>query len=247
MSKPKIMVLDIETSPHVGYFWGTHKQYIPVENIKERGRVISAAYQWVGDRKVHQVDESKDGRAAMFAELYKALSEADAVVTWNGDRFDLPRIYGELLQLGYTPPPPVASIDLIKTVRKLGLPSSKLSYVGPVLIGDYKVKHEGFELWLKCMNDRHVGHLDAWRRMRKYNIGDVKLTTALFEVLKPWVKNFPYLGEKKGTKGSFECPRCGETENYQHRGYRRTSTTTTERIRCGSCGGWSNGKQRRIA
>ena len=247
MSKPKIMVLDIETCPHVGYFWGTHKQYIPIENVKERGRVISIAWMYIGDKKVHQVDESKDSRSKMLEETHKAMSEADAIVTWNGDRFDIPRLMGEFLQAGLPPPPPVTSIDLIKTVRKLGLPSSKLSYVGPVLLGDYKVKHEGFSLWLKCMNEQHAEYLSAWKKMRRYNVGDVKLTASLYGVLKPWIKNHPYLGEHKGTKGEFECPRCGETENYQHRGYRRTATTTTERIRCGSCGGWSKGKQRRAA
>lgn len=240
--KRKILVLDIETEPHLAFVWRLHKEYIHTKQLVKRGGIISVGFKWVGDKAVHQYDTHEYPKETMLAAVYEAYCEADAVVTYNGDSFDIPWLHGEWLRAGFPPPPPVNSIDLIKTTRKLRLASNRLEYAAPEISGTYKVKHEGFDLWKSCM----AGDDKAWKRMRRYNIGDVKVTERYYLDIRPWIKNHPYLGEPKGTKGDWECPKCGHTKG-QKRGYRRTATTMTERMCCNKCGGWSKGKTRRVA
>jgi len=47
-----------------------------------------------------------------------------------------------------------------------------------------KVKHSGFELWIKCM----AGDAKAWKEMKEYQIQDVNLLIDLYEKLRPWIK-----------------------------------------------------------
>jgi len=206
----------------------------------EPGAVISVGFKWVGDKEVFVYDRGVYSHNAMLQAVYENFTQAEAVVTYNGDAFDIPWLNGQWLQHGFDPPPPVNSIDLIKTIRKLKLASNKLAYVGPLISNTYKVKHEGFELWKKVLD----GDEKAWATMRKYNAKDVKVTEKLYLDIRPWIKNHPYLGEP-GTNQDWECPKCGHNKG-QHRGYRRTATTVTERMKCNRCGGWSKGKQRRI-
>src|SRR3546814_16456045 len=84
----------------------------------------------------------------MVVALHKLLSEADAVVTYNGDRYDIPKAMGEFVLEGLMPPPPPTSIDLMKAVKKLGFVMNRLTFIGPLLKVGKKVKQEGFPLWV---------------------------------------------------------------------------------------------------
>ena len=75
------------------------------------------------------------------------LSEADVVVHYNGDKFDLPHLNREFVESGLGPPAPYASIDLLKTVkRKFRFPSNKLDYVVQKLRLGAKVSTGGYDL-----------------------------------------------------------------------------------------------------
>jgi hypothetical protein len=154
-------------------------------------------------------------------------------VTYNGDAFDLRKLMGEFIMTGLGPTPPLTSIDLLKSVRKLGLQSGKLAYVGPLLGLGGKVKHEGFELWTKVM----AGDKAAQKRMTTYCKGDVTLTEKLYLKLKPFIRNHPHLGLVKA-----DCGACGSNET-QNRGYRRTKYFKIQRLQCNKCGSWSDGKR----
>lgn len=170
----------------------------------------------------------------MLRGIHDLMSEADAWVTYNGERFDNQRLSGEFLYHRMPPLPPVASIDLWKTTNRLGYASSKLGFVGPHLKIGKKVEHEGFALWKACM----AGDEKAWARMRRYNKQDVVLTEELYETVKPWIKNHPYMGVGGGQV--WECPTCTSTR-YQKRGQRRTRSFLIERLQCRDCGSWFNG------
>ena len=61
-------------------------------------------------------------------------SAADATVTHNGVRFDMPKIRGRSLVHGLTPPSPVKEIDTYLICRKeLGFDGNSLEYVAKVL------------------------------------------------------------------------------------------------------------------
>ena len=237
---PKILTLDIETSPGEAYVWALYgNDYIPLERLITPSRVMMIGYKWYGKPKVHIYDERRHG-AEMFVQINSALQEADAVITYNGDKFDLPRLHGHMVEYNLPPLPPVTSIDLIKPVKKLGLQSNKLEYVAKYFGIGAKVKHHGFELWAECME----GKPSAWKKMREYNKGDVLLTEALYSKMRPYIKTHPYL---RNPREQWDCPNCGtENARHQHRGTYRTRASITERIQCLECGAWSKGKMRRV-
>ena len=232
MSKSRILVIDIETSPGLGYFWRIFDENIGIEQIVEPSRIICACFKWHGEAGVTFLSEWKDGSGPMLLGIHKALREADAVVTFNGDKFDLPRLNGEFIREGFDPLPPLTSIDLRKTTKKLGLMSGKLDYVVQYYDIGKKLEHEGFKLWRKVLE----GDEDAMARMERYNRKDVKLTAKLYRFLRPYMDNHPYI------QPSGMCSACG-SDDLTHRGYRYTKTMQTERLQCKVCGKWNIGKR----
>ena len=80
----------------------------------------------------------------MLKGLYKLLDEADAVVHFNGSRFDVPVVNKEFLLQGWAPPSSYQQIDLLKTARKqFKFPSNKLDYIAQALKLGGKTKHTG--------------------------------------------------------------------------------------------------------
>lgn len=231
-----VLLLDIETRPTLAYVWKLFDENISVDQIVEPTAMICWAGKWYGKKGITFMSEWKDGKENMVAGLHAMLSEADAVITYNGDRFDLPKITGEFVVLGLGPVPPIPSIDLFKTVKKLGYASGKLAFVAPLLgIGD-KVKHEGFRLWKQVLD----GDEKARAKMERYNKQDTILLAKLYSTLRPYIKTHPYLG----TGEKQDCPACGGS-NLQHRGQRRTKAFFIERLACTDCGAWSDGGRRK--
>lgn len=237
-SKPRVLVIDIETRPTKAYVWRLFKENVALDQIIEPGGMSCFGAKWVGQRDVMFFSDWNDGHEAMLHAAHALISEADAVVTYNGDKFDLPKITGEFLVAGLAPPPPVTSIDLYKTVRyKLGFLNNRLAFVGPLLDLGRKLKHEGFSLWSKVED----GDERAQKRMERYCKQDVRLTERLYKKIRPYIRNHPYLAET----GSQACGACGSF-HVQSRGYRRTKSFRIQRIHCQTCGAWQDGKRQKV-
>lgn len=230
----KILALDIETRPVEAYVWRLWDQNVSTDQIIREGSTICFSAQWVGDKEVFFYSDWGDGHEEMLRQAHRLLSEADAVLTYNGDRFDLPKLRGEFLKHRLPPVPPLTSIDVFKTVRKMGYDSSKLAFIGPLLGVGAKVKHQGFSLW----KDVLAGDVKAQRMMEKYCKQDSVLLVKLYKRLAPYITNHPTLGKTSG----LSCPVC-QSENLQSRGYRRTKMFKVQRIQCQQCGSWSDGKR----
>lgn len=239
---PNILVLDIETAPGKAYIWSLRDEYIPLERLIEPGRIVMFGAKWVGRRGLLQFDE-RDGRKKMLASAHALMSKADALVTYNGDSFDLRKLNGEFLLVGLSPLPPMPSIDLYKTARGFGLMSGKLDYMLRFYNIGQKMKHAGFPLWRKVME----GDDKAWRKMGRYNAQDVRETEKFYLFIRPYIKTHPYLGpvDKAAREGTPECPRCG-SHKHQFRGKRRTKAFLIQRIQCLGCGGWYEGKKEKV-
>jgi hypothetical protein len=232
----KILALDIETKPSVAYVWRAWDQNINPEQLIKAGSVICIGYSWVGSNKYTIISDWADGHDTMIKIIHELLSEADAVIHFNGDKFDLPILTGEFIQADLPPPPPLTSIDILKTVRKFGLFMNRLAFVGPLLGAGKKVKHEGFDLWVKVM----AGDKKAEKRMEKYCVQDVRVLVNLYNKVKPYIKNHPHLGENKA-----ECGGCG-SNHVHNRGWRRTKFFKIRRMQCQECGAWSDGERVKI-
>jgi hypothetical protein len=230
----KILLLDIESSPNVAHVWGIWQQNVGINQLMESSYVLCWAAKWLGEDEImfDSVHVSKPKK--MLSRIHDLISEADAVVHYNGTKFDMPTLNKEFLLQDMNPPAPYKQIDLLRQVRsQFRFPSNKLDYVAQRLGLGSKTAHEGHELWVKCMNKDK----DAWFRMEEYNKQDVILLEKLYVRLLPWIKNHP--NHNHQADGAV-CPSCGGT-HLQKRGISVTTTSTYQRYQSRTCGSWSQG------
>jgi hypothetical protein len=139
-----MLFYDFETRPMVAEVWGLYDQNIGLNEVREFGGVMSFAAKWYGEAPVHFHSEWGDGLEAMLQAMHRLWSEAGAVCGYNNFRFDDKKMRWQFIKAGMEPPPPVASIDLYKTVsQKFSPDSKKLDHVASELGVGTKIKHEG--------------------------------------------------------------------------------------------------------
>jgi DNA polymerase elongation subunit (family B) len=227
----KLLMLDIETSPNTAHIWGLRDQYISPDHLLESSYVLCWAAKWHGDKEVMFDSVHQSREKTMLKKIHNLISEADAVVHYNGTRFDIPVLNKEFLLNSMLPPAPYKQIDLLRIVRKeFRFPSNKLDYVAQRLGLGKKTAHEGYQLWVKCMNK----DVEAWKVMEKYNKQDVILLEKVYDRLLPWIKSHP----NRNLYGGQGCPNCG-SHRMQKRGFSYTTTGTFQRFQCTNCGSWS--------
>lgn len=234
----KILLTDIETAPNLADVWGLWQQNVSLAQLRESSYMLCFAAKWYGEDTVEFFDVRN--KAEMLAAAWHFLNEADAVVTWNGDNFDLPIYRQELLLAGYNPPAMPRSIDLCKGVKRaFRFPSNKLEYVAQALGLGGKVKHSGHELWQRVMRNDP----EAWAEFEVYNRRDVVLLEPIFDKLKPWLPNFPNVLLYDGQPNDLNCTRCGSNA-IQLRGFAHLITGKYRRYVCKECGSWSRSTTR---
>lgn len=235
-TEKRLLFVDIEWKPALAYVWRMYDENISPDQLLDHGGMLCFCAHFKGDKEFLFYSEWDDGREGMARAALDLLSRADAVVTYNGDKYDLPKITGEILLAGLQPPPVVTSIDCLKAVKKFGFNMNKLAYIGPLLGAGAKVKHEGFNLWRDVMD----GDIKARKKMKKYCIQDVKVLLNLYNRILPFIRNHPHLGMDK-----HECGACGSKQT-QRRGFRRTKHFRIQRLQCQNCGSWSDGVRSKI-
>lgn len=214
------------------YVWGLYDQNIGLNQMIDTSKVLCYCAKWYDEKEVIFDSIHKSNHKKMLKGIHGLLDSADAVVTYNGNKFDLPVLYKEFLLHGFNPPQPAKKIDLLRVVRSnFRFASNKLDHVSQQLGLGRKTEHEGFELWLKCMNKDS----DAWAKMEKYNIQDVVLLEKLYNRLLPWIKGHP---NQNLFHDGHVCPTCASTR-LQRRGTAVTTTGTYQRFQCRDCGSWS--------
>lgn len=251
----RILVLDIETVMGLLMVYSIYGDFNSPKNMVYPGRMLCFSAKWVGDpyNTFYFVDR-RGGYTRMLEVLWTLLNEAEYVVTWNGNRFDLPKIEGQFLKAGLGRPSPFKSIDLMVTARRLGFESKALDYVGRMLGTSRKVEGAGAAGWKDCLGIQSdavaagmaeeelavdtVRRLvtcdlaetpemtEAWKSMKAYNKGDILATEDLFFELLPFLKGVAIHDEG--------CPFCGESD-YTFTGYHETPASRWQVRRCAHC------------
>lgn len=225
----KTLLVDIETFPHTAYVWGIWQENIGTHRLIETGGVLCWTAKWFGEKEVHFSSMNSDGQLPMLQKLHALLTTADEVVTYNGERFDLPILNMEFLKHNLSPPPPIKSIDLFRTVkRKFRFVSNKLTYITTQL-GLGKKIETSFSLWTGCME----GDPKAWAKMEAYNKKDVLLLERLYLKLRPWIASH----SNRTLNEAHVCPVCGHG-HYQKRGFYLTKAQKYQRFQCKRCASW---------
>lgn len=232
----KILLLDIETAPHLAYVWGTFKQNIAPKQIAEYTQIISFAAKWLGKGDVY-VSVAKDDKEekVLLLQLRELLHEADIVVTHNGQKFDTPVVFGRMLVHRIGPPSPFHQVDTYAVARKeFRFASNSLENIAIQLGVRQKSGHKefpGFELWLECMK----GNKKAWAELVEYNVQDVEVLEDVYNVMRPYMRGHPHVN---ASVEGCNCPKCG-SDDINYRGYYTTRAGLVyRRFVCKDCGGW---------
>lgn len=257
----KVLTIDIETAPHLCYSFNLWNTNIAPIQIVEPSRMISFAAKWEDSKRVifeSEFDftldptaygpeelkmirelERPDDRRRMVQRAFDLLDEADVVVTYNGDKFDLRRLGQEFRLAGLGQPSPFASVDLYKVIKaEEEWASHKLAYITERYHLTGKLPNDGFQLWLDCL----AGDPRAWRQMRRYNKRDVVTTEELKQACHDLKLNMPaavLFSDEPILEGS--CPICGEQA--QRRGYAYTKTRRYPRFYCAADKKWFRGNR----
>ncbi len=233
MTKPRILLFDIETFPNVSYTW-QGKYEVDVIAFKEEWTMASFAYKYLDEKKIvcvsrRQFDDKTD--KSVVSALYDVMSSADILVAHNGDQFDVKKTHARFIFHGLSPLKPPTTIDTKKIAKRyFSFNSNSLNDLGVHLGLGKKVKHSGFELWEGCMK----GCQKSWDLMEKYNKGDVALLEKVYKVFLPWIQNHPGL-----TKDG--CSNCSGN-NCVKRGFKLSKAGRRQIWQCLDCGAWHSGQ-----
>jgi len=232
-----LIALDIETAPALVWSFGLFNQNHGIDQIEEDPYILGFSVQRYG--KPVKWYDCRDEKT-MYDELFKALDEADVLVGWNSDSFDVKWIEGELKLRGYPAPSPTHLVDLMKHFRRRSrFISKKLAYVSQRLLGDTKVPHQGFrDLWWPIISPKATEEErnKAWTRMKRYGLKDTALMFPILEEVIGWIK-LPV--RMRSNPYEETCPNCGST-HVRRKGYRRSGNFDKQRYQCQNdgCGKW---------
>jgi len=240
----KIVLLDIETAPNLGWVWGKYDQNVIA--FYSTTYILSFAYKSLGDADItvralpdykgYTKDRAND--ELLSRDLWSVLDSADIVVAHNGDAFDIKRSNARFIAHDLPPPSPFKTVDTLKIAKKhFKFESNKLDDLGQYLAVGEKLAHTGFKLWRGCMD----GDPEAWKQMKEYNAQDVALLEEVYLKLRPWATTHPNLNLYGGGSDTVKCSSCG-SDHVQKRGYSYAVTQVRQRFQCVDCRHWFSGE-----
>lgn len=233
MRDAKILLIDIELAPAIGYTWGPKWETSIIE-FTESWYILSIAYKWLGQSKIHVralpdypgYRKHKNNDRALVMDLYRLLNLADVICAHNGNSFDLRKSNSRLLFHGFPPPSSYKTIDTLRVARRhFGFNSNKLDDLCNELKIGRKVPHMGFNTWRGCME----GDPKSWRLLKRYNVHDVRLLEKLYLKVRPWASEHPKLNVFGG-----ECPSC-QSDDSKKDGIEYTASGERQRLKCLDC------------
>lgn len=232
---PKILILDIETSPLLGNVWTLWNNNLGLNQLVKDWHVMSWSAKWYRNEEVFYEDQRKakniENDKKILKNIWKLLDEADIVVTHNGKAFDIKKLNARFMLNGMQPPSSFRNIDTkVLAKRYFGFTSNKLAYLTDKLCKKYKKlshgKYPGQELWTQCLK----GNMDAWKEMEEYNRYDVLSLEELYEIMVPWDDsiNFTVYYDE-------DVCSCGST-SFKKSGIYYTNASRYQKYKCKDCG-----------
>lgn len=211
----KRLFFDIETSPMVVYSWRIgNKVSLSPENIIDTWKIICIAYKWEHEDTVNVIswDEFTDEKE-MLNKFVKIANQSDEIVGHNSDHFDIKKFRTRCIANGIRTFPKYRSLDtLTKSREYFAFDSNKLDYIAKFLGVGAKMEHEGFNMWVKCLN----GDKEALDKICEYCSGDVVVLEDVFHAIQHYIKPNTHVGVHHG-EGRYSCPVCGNNGLGEHR------------------------------
>ena len=235
----RIVFLDLETTPGLGWVWGPKWETSVIEYVKD-SHLLSFSWKWSDESKAYVLGlddapnykSDKENDKWLAKKLWDIMDEADVIIAHNGDSFDVLKANTRFISHGFKPPKPYKTVDTLKIARKaFKFDSNKLDDLGLYLGVGRKIPHTGFHLWQGCMS----GDSESWKLMKEYNKQDVLLLEKVYYLVRAWSNVYPVVNQ-----GESACPRCG-SDKVQKRGFSFTQQTKRQRYQCQGCHGWFDG------
>src|ERR1700675_110238 len=96
----KILLLDIETAPNLGYVWDLWNTTMYPKQVVSGHYVLCWAAKWHSEKGMLWDSVRNSSPKEMLKGMHKLLNEADVVVSYYGTRFDIPMLNSEFLKAG---------------------------------------------------------------------------------------------------------------------------------------------------
>lgn len=245
MNKPhktRTLLYDIETSYVITSEkrWGLWDERPIDRSIEQDWQILCFAYKWLDEKKVYVIgqDDFEDyvpGKLDDYnvvAELADLFDEADIVIAHNGNSFDQKKVQARMMIHGMQPPVPYKQIDTKLEVKRVAAhTSNKLADLNKSLGIEQKLEAGGIRTWDGCM----AGDPKAWKKMKKYNKGDIVALEELYLIERPWMKTHPAINSLEARPNA--CPKCGGTTMHAGMKYTATNSNRYQYFRCLDCGG----------
>lgn len=243
MTKPKVLVYDLEVTPTLAWTYGLYKTN--VIKVEQDPSIMSISWCWydgtleeqeVFHENIARIPRKRGtkGPEALTKLIHSLFDEADFVVAHNAYGFDNKVATASFIRYGMSPPSPYKTVDTLRVARSVGrFGSNSLDSLCRLFGIGGKTDTKHGDLWYKCLS----GDTDAWALMEQYNNRDVVMLYKLYERLLPYVKNHPNLGDIGQVDGI--CPKCGGA-HLERRGFNTRRNGKVQRYQCKTCGGWTN-------
>jgi transposase-like protein len=245
---PKVLILDIETTPLEVYCWGLGEQHISYDNIIKDWSVLSWSAKWEHEDKVHYMDTRHNRNIRddkkIVQEIYKLMEEADIIVGHNAKGFDIGKLNARFKKYRLKRLSHFRVIDTLQIARKhFKFTSNKLAYLTAqfcsVFIKSSHAEFPGMSLWTACL----AKNMKAFKVMQDYNEKDVLSLQEMWTDLKEdgWDDTINYSVFNDDI--SEQCPYCASSNIQKVSGYRYKNNGKFQRYKCGKCGNGFQGKQ----
>ena len=202
----KRLFFDIETSPMVVYSWRIgYNLNISYDQIINDWNIICICYKWENDDKVYFLKWNKEhSDKQMLIDFIKVANTANELIGHNGDRFDIKKIRTRCIYHRIPMFPKYRTLDTLKKARSgFAFNSNKLDAIAKFLGVGAKMEHEGFDMWVKCMNNDET----ALNNMIEYCMQDVVVLEDVYTAMQHYIKPNSHSGVANGGK-KYSCPIC---------------------------------------
>jgi hypothetical protein len=207
-------------------------------DIKAPRRLFSFQAKPLGKKPIWHSAITEDDYEPMIRHLHEVMSNADVIVGWNSQNFDMTKARHAFFLLGLPRIPDPFQVDLMKVARKyFDFESNSLGYVSSVLVPDFAKIALDTPIEVLISQIR-AGSKSALATLKKYGLRDVTVLEAMWPQFLPYVK-LPHArpADAMLEDGDLICPTCGGVDTIS-RGSAVTVQGRYPRRSCNTCGSW---------
>lgn len=230
LADEKILVVDIERLPGLAKVWDQKTRFVHIDKFERLPSLLCVAAKWYG-RKSTEFLSAWDDPERMVARTWELYNDANIVVTYNGIKFDNRHLRSEWLLAELPPPKPWKDVDLYRVnSQTFGFESKSLNHLCYRLGLDTKSGRYDDVMAQKALD----GDEKSQRLMKRYNIGDVKITEQAYDRLRGWMPTHPVVGGAVDP-GQVRCNQCGSVDLAEN-GWYLAVVQEYRAWRCNDCG-----------